>query len=287
MPESLDQDQQRVIFDNILNQPHLWQVVAELLWKAAHADDATIFLNHILPAIFAQAGGDYAFVATPIAGRWTVIGEAGTGRSLPLELLAEVLDRQAAQSAGQWGVVPLYSSVGATVELSPQHKSVGNSSADVLAVHCRSAAESGKVLAVLQNLAPVLADALASVRFGQQNLKRLRRMEAILEIAGQWNKTHEVEPLLVHMAEAATRLLAADRASIFLWDRANHTLVGRPALGIPGGELRIPDDRGVVGQVIQSGEPRRVDVAIEPQAIDRRVDTQLHYQTRTLLCVPL
>ncbi len=65
-------------------------------------------------------------------------------------------------------------------------------------------------------------------------------MEAILEIANQWNQTHEVEPLLMHMAQAATRLLAADRASIFLWDRTNHTLVGRPALGIPGGELRSP-----------------------------------------------
>ena len=113
MPETIDQDQQRLIFDNIRNQPQLWQVVAELLWKATHADDATIFLNHILPAIFAQLGGDYAFVAAPIAGRWTVIGEAGTGRSLPLELLAEVLDRQAARSAGQWSVVPLDSYAGA------------------------------------------------------------------------------------------------------------------------------------------------------------------------------
>jgi Nif-specific regulatory protein len=272
MPESLIQNQQRVIFDNIRNQPPLWPIVAELLWKAAHAEDATAFLNQILPAIFAQAGGDYSFVAAPIAGRWTVVGEAGTGRSLPLELLAEVLDCQAARSAGEWGAVPL---------------SAGNATPDVLAVHCRSTSESGKVLAVLQNLAAVLVDALASVRLRQQNLKRLSRMEAILEISNQWNQTHEVEPLLIHMAEAATRLLAADRASIFLWDRTNHTLVGRPALGIPGGELRIPDDRGVVGQVIQSGEPRRVDVAVEPQAIDRRVDAQLHYQTRTLLCVPL
>jgi Nif-specific regulatory protein len=272
MPESLIQNQQRVIFDNIRNQPPLWPIVAELLWKAAHAEDATAFLNQILPAIFAQAGGDYSFVAAPIAGRWTVVGEAGTGRSLPLELLAEVLDCQAARSAGEWGAVPL---------------SAGNATPDVLAVHCRSTSESGKVLAVLQNLAAVLVDALALVRLRQQNLKRLSRMEAILEIANQWNQTHEVEPLLIHMAEAAMRLLAADRASIFLWDRTNHTLVGRPALGIPGGELRIPDDRGVVGQVIQSGEPRRVDVAVEPQAIDRRVDAQLHYQTRTLLCVPL
>src|SRR5207253_6864887 len=101
------------------------------------------------------------------------------------------------------------------------------------------------------------------------------------------NQTNEMEPLLVQMAEASTRLLAADRASIFLWDRPNHTLVGRPALGVAGGELRIPDDSGVVGQVVHSGESRRVDAALEQSAINRQVDRQLGYQTRTLLCVPL
>ena len=48
------------------------------------------------------------------------------------------------------------------------------------------------------------------------------RLEAILEIVGRWNQTQEVEDLLVQMAEAATRLVEADRASIFLWDRAAH-----------------------------------------------------------------
>ena len=32
-------------------------------------------------------------------------------------------------------------------------------------------------------------------------------------------------------------------------------MVGRPALGVEGGELRVPDDAGVVGQVIQSRHP--------------------------------
>jgi Nif-specific regulatory protein len=117
--------------------------------------------------------------------------------------------------------------------------------------------------------------------------QRLDRLEAILEISSQWNRTREIEPLLTQIAEAATRLLQADRASIFLWDRPRRELVGRPALGLPQGELRIPDDRGVVGEVIRSGEPRRVEAAAEPQAIDRRVDAQLRYQTRNLLCVPL
>ena len=34
----------------------------------------------------------------------------------------------------------------------------------------------------------------------------IRRLETILEIAGQWYQTREIEPLLVQMAEAATRL---------------------------------------------------------------------------------
>ncbi len=137
------------------------------------------------------------------------------------------------------------------------------------------------------NLSPFLRLALAAVRRRAAQDRRLRRLEAILKIASQWNQTREVEPLLVEMAEAATRLLGADRASIFLWDRPNHTLVGRPALGLPDGELRIPDDRGVVGEVIRTGQPRRVDAAVEPDAVDRKVDAQLRYQTRTVLCVPL
>jgi Nif-specific regulatory protein len=91
------------------------------------------------------------------------------------------------------------------------------------------------------------------------------------------------------MAEASTRLLDAERASIFLWDRRTRTLVGRPALGVEGNELRIPDDTGIVGQVVQTGEPRRVDLDIEGEQreVDRRVDKQLKFHTRTLLCVPL
>ena len=44
---------------------------------------------------------------------------------------------------------------------------------------------------------------------------------------------------------------------------------------------------GIVGQVIRTGQPRRVDRESGQQEIDRRVDQQLKFQTRTLLCVPL
>jgi Nif-specific regulatory protein len=256
----------------------LWPVAAEILARAGEADDPRVFLAAALPLLLGQIDADHAAVVFPQEGRWVTLGEAGAGRPLPLELLAQTLDTDSPRAAGQWAAAPM-----------ARH----GHSADVLAVHFRTSGEANKTegkknhFDSLRALSPVVAAALGSVRQREKDRRRLRRLEAILEIANSWNQTREVQSLLSQMAEAATRLLHADRASIFLWDRPNRLLVGRPALGAPNGELRIPDDRGVVGQVVQTGLPRRVDAAIEPELIDRRVDAQLQYQTRTLLCVPL
>ncbi|HEX5472850.1 MAG TPA: sigma-54-dependent Fis family transcriptional regulator, partial [Lacipirellulaceae bacterium] len=115
---------------------------------------------------------------------------------------------------------------------------------------------------------------------------RVERLETILRITNQWHQTNDMEKLLVRMAQAAAQLLEAERASIFLWDKPNKTIVSRPALGIDKGELRLPDDAGIVGQVIQTGEPRRVNSEFDNE-IDRAVDQQTGYRTKTILCVPL
>lgn len=215
---------------------------------------------------------DYLAVAAPLAGHWAPVAGTGTLKKLPARLLADVLDREAALADAGWLAVPL------------APRSEDN---EVLLFHLMGADEVGKALSLVSRLAPIFRDALAAVRRHARQERRVQRLEAILAIAHQWNQTNDLAPLLAEMAEAATRLLEADRASIFLWDKANHLLVGRPALGLPQGELRIRDDRGVVGEVLRTGQPRRVDAATEPQAIDRHVDSQLQYQTRSLLCVPL
>ena len=47
-----------------------------------------------------------------------------------------------------------------------------------------------------------------------------------MEITASWTRTLQMDKLLLRIAEAATKLLGAERASIFLWDRATRTLVG-------------------------------------------------------------
>ncbi|NQU20335.1 MAG: sigma-54-dependent Fis family transcriptional regulator [Candidatus Nealsonbacteria bacterium] len=251
---------------------NLSPIAAEMLWTASRSEDPAAWLAGRLPGVCAVVGGEYAAVAAAAEGRWNVLGETGTRQSLPIELLADVADGETARTWQRWAAVPMATRAAC---------------GEVFAVYCSASEKTAQVVDIAGKLAPVLHAALETVRSRRRRRDRVERLEAILEIANQWYRTREVEPLLVEMAEAATRLLGADRASIFLWDRPNKTLIGRPALGIEGGELRIPDDRGVVSQVIHSGQPRRVDATVEPNEISHDVDAKLDYQTETLLCVPL
>jgi Nif-specific regulatory protein len=253
-------------------QSQTFPAALELLWKSCRLDDSAGFVREALPLVLSSVGADYVALAHVSHARWTLEGDTGTRQNLPASLLAEVLDREAPIAEGSWMAAPLV----------PRRASDG-----VLIAHgAKPGRDSTKLL---DALAEALAAGLANVRARQQQIRRIKELETILELAAQWNQTHEMVPLLAQMAQTATQLLNADRASIFLWDKPNRTLVGRPALGVEGGELRVPDNAGIVGQVVQHGLPRRVSEAdlAQQQQINRSVDTKLGYQTRSLLCVPL
>ena len=255
----------------LAGHPELATVAAELLAAGAAYDAAPDFLAAALPLVKQAFKADYAAVVRLNQGQWAAVAELGNKQPLPVPLLADVLDDEVARIAGQWTVAIL------------EPKS---SSGEILAVAMpgphRASAEAVDVLA------KVCGVAIKTVHERHQRKWRIVRLEAILDVAGRWNQHHHVEALLTDIAEAATKLMNADRASIFLWDRASRELVARPALGVKDeDELRVKDDTGIVGQVIRSGEPMRVGSAGGQDQINRQVDQQLKYRTRTLLCVPL
>ena len=117
--------------------------------------------------------------------------------------------------------------------------------------------------------------------------RRIERLTSILEIARTFAQEKETQPLLERMAEDATRLLGCDRASIFIWDREHKQLIACPALGVEGGKLWLPDNKGIVGEVLQTREVTRVDDAYADPRFDQSVDKSSGYTTRNLLCAPL
>lgn len=113
------------------------------------------------------------------------------------------------------------------------------------------------------------------------------RLSQILEVAANWHSHQDLDRLLQDIAQAATRLLRSDRASIFLWDKQSRELVGHPALGMEGKPLRIADDKGIAGAVLKSQQSRRWDRSDPTDEVDRKVDSSSGYRTDSLLAVPL
>jgi Nif-specific regulatory protein len=255
------------------SHPALAETASRIFYWAAAETDPAFFLRLALPLVCQTLGGEYLAVVQGEKGQWRTLASSGPQRTVPADLLSEALDGDGPVVSGEWYVAPLV---------------LHTQSSELLAAYrtWNTKIERG---GALESLAAWLASGLAHVRSRQRDKQQIARQAAILQIAAQWQQTLEMDALLTQMAEASTKLLAAERASIFLWDKGAKTLVGRPALGVEGNELRIPDDAGVVGQVVQSGQPRRVDsdVAAEQRDIDRRVDQKLKFQTRSIVCVPL
>jgi Nif-specific regulatory protein len=249
--------------------PALHVFAAKVMGLAAQVDRVERLFQEGLPHLAAALGGEYAAVVHGDRGRWSLRGSTGAHRTLPTDLMAESLDSETAQFRAPWIAAPLNPRSSLNEVLVARHTGQAISLDD------------------FASAAHLLGTAAALVRHRRRELNRMERLEAILQIAGTWNQTLEMDTLLESMAEASTRLLHAERASIFLWDRPNQTLVARPALGVEGGELRISDDTGVVGQVVHSGQSQRINEDDDQSQINRHVDQQLGYRTRSLLCVPL
>lgn len=232
--------------------------------------DVVVAGNQIAELAKTTFGLNNVVVASGERGRWKVISSSGETR-LPIDFLSEVLDDgKPHQQSGLLGAPLIHrGDSGEIVFIEDESNQFNLEKTDSLAALFGIAFHLGRELRAKD--------------------RRIRQQQAILEISTQWNQAQEVAPLLEQMAEAATKLMNSERASIFLWDRNNKKLIGRPALGVENNELKIPDTTGIVGQVVQTGEVRRVDLDVkEEQAeIDRKVDKKLGFETKTLLCAPL
>lgn len=113
----------------------------------------------------------------------------------------------------------------------------------------------------------------------------LEKMRELLDVSRELAVTIDLEHLLPLICQAATKIVGADRASLFLYDAEANQLWTKVAMGSP--EIRVPANAGIVGQVFGSRQMLLIPDAYANEKFNRAIDVKTGYRTRNLLTAPV
>src|SRR5262249_29796775 len=117
--------------------------------------------------------------------------------------------------------------------------------------------------------------------------RNAQRLCLLLETTQRLVTVTHADDLLLLLSETTTRLLDAERATIFLVDRERGGLWSKVALGDGVGEIRVPLGQGIAGAVPQSGDTLILGDPYSDPRFNPDIDRRTGFQTRNLLTLPM
>ncbi|MGQ0664849.1 MAG: GAF domain-containing protein [Pseudomonadota bacterium] len=121
-----------------------------------------------------------------------------------------------------------------------------------------------------------------------QRMERLREAEAeFLRVVSEVSSEIQLGPLLQKIMAAITRMLNADRSTLFLNDPKTNELFTQIGQGLGATTLRMPNNAGIARAVFQTGKSINIPYAYADLRFTPAVDKRTGYFTRSILCVPL
>jgi HD-GYP domain-containing protein (c-di-GMP phosphodiesterase class II) len=121
-----------------------------------------------------------------------------------------------------------------------------------------------------------------------QSFDHAERLKTVLDVAKAMISERDLDVLLQMILREASRVVDADRGSLFLVDPESGELWTKIAHGIEAGrEIRIPRGVGLAGHVAMTGELVNLADAYDDPRFNRQVDRDTGYRTHALLCIPM
>lgn len=119
----------------------------------------------------------------------------------------------------------------------------------------------------------------------------LRQQEAkfacLQEISTSVGQTIQLDELLHLIMDRITRLMEAERSTLFLLDEETGELWSKVAQGGVDKEIRLKVGQGIAGWVASTGKSINVRDAYEDPRFNPSVDSQTGFTTRNMLCQPV
>jgi adenylate cyclase len=141
--------------------------------------------------------------------------------------------------------------------------------------------------ALLETVTAQAAEALEHAQLFER-LERARREEAeMLEISEAISSDLQLDTLLGKIVTATTKLLDAERSTLFIHDPATNELWSRVAEGADAKTIRIPANAGIAGNAFSSRAILSIPDAYADPRFNQEVDRRTGFRTRNILCLPV
>ena len=142
-------------------------------------------------------------------------------------------------------------------------------------------------LRVLESMTTQATIALQSTEFVERVRRKREQEMEFLDIVSDVTSELDLGALLQKVMSEATRMLSAERSTLFLNDEKTGELFSRVAQGDSIGEIRLPNTAGIAGAVFTSGKSVNIPHAYADLRFNPAFDKQTGFFTRSILCVPV
>jgi adenylate cyclase len=129
--------------------------------------------------------------------------------------------------------------------------------------------------------------ALQSAQFIERMKARHKHEMEFIDVVSEVTAEIKLGSLLQRVMGEATRMLNAERSTLFLNDEKTNELWSEVGQGLESMQIRLPNHLGIAGAVFTSGKSINIPYAYADLRFNPEFDKKTGYFTRSILCVPI
>ncbi|MFC1608108.1 GAF domain-containing protein [Candidatus Latescibacterota bacterium] len=144
-----------------------------------------------------------------------------------------------------------------------------------------------KDLDILSSMTTQAAIALQGAQFIEQMQKSRTKEMEFIDIVSDITSEIDLGALLQKVMAEATKMLNAERSTLFINDEKKNELFSQVGEGLGALEIRLPNHVGIAGAVFTSGQTINIPYAYADLRFSPAFDKKTGYFTRSILCTPV
>jgi adenylate cyclase len=129
--------------------------------------------------------------------------------------------------------------------------------------------------------------ALQSAQFIERMKLRHKQEMEFIDVVSEVTADIKLSSLLQRVMSEATRMLNAERSTLFLNDEKANELWSEVGQGLESMQIRLPNHIGIAGAVFTSGKSINIPYAYADLRFNPAFDKKTGFFTRSILCVPI